>query len=98
MPERVKVAQKKEIPEGEGICVDVGNERVAVFNHKGEFYAMSDLCPHAGGPLSDGWVEEGKVTCPWHGWVFKLECAESDGVERFPCTVEGEDVYVEVPE
>ena len=35
--------------------------------------AISDVCGHAGGPLHEGELAEGCVTCPWHGSVFRLD-------------------------
>ena len=39
-------------------------------------HALDDACPHAGAPLSEGVLDEGAVTCTWHGWSFRL----TDGV------------------
>ena len=96
----VTVSQTTDIPEGEAIGVDVGRERIAVFNYKGRFFAVSDVCPHAGGPLSQGWAEDGKVTCPWHGWTFELEPTGStnDGLKRYRVVVDRDEVKVEVPD
>lgn len=44
--------------------------RVAVFRHDGGISAMSDVCAHQGGPLSEGKVIDGCVTCPWHGYQY----------------------------
>jgi nitrite reductase (NADH) small subunit len=100
MPQLIKVAEVKDIPPGDSKCVSCGNERIALFNVDGEFYAISDMCPHAGGPLSEGWVEDGEVTCPWHGWSFKLKSGGgmSDGVERYRVHVEGEVIKIELPD
>jgi len=99
MPELTKVAQISDIPAGESIAVQCGRERVAVFNIDGAYYAVSDMCPHAGGPLSQGYVKGTRVTCPWHGWQFDL-CpageAPNDGICRFPVHVQGDDIFIEV--
>ncbi|GMV93608.1 MAG: hypothetical protein AMXMBFR82_33860 [Candidatus Hydrogenedentota bacterium] len=101
MSEVVKVAETNEIPDGEGKAITHGKHRIAVFNVGGTFHAISDACPHAGGPLSDGWLEGTEVTCPWHGWSFDVQyCDEDpkDGVCRYKVVVEGNDVKVELPE
>lgn len=59
-----------------------------------EAYAVSDTCPHKGGPLSDGIVHDRKVTCPLHNWVFSLETGEAQGadegrIDTYPLRVEG---------
>lgn len=100
MAEWVTVAQKSEVPDGESLCIEAGGERIALFNIEGEFYALSDACPHAGGSLSDGWLDEKEVCCPWHGWTFDLTAPPgpgTDGVTRYRTAVEGEDVKIEIP-
>jgi nitrite reductase (NADH) small subunit len=73
--DRVRVAAEGEIPAGGNRVIDVRGTPVAVFFTDGQYYAIDDRCPHAGAPLSDGCVENGIVTCAWHGWRFRL----SDG-------------------
>jgi len=51
----VTVARTTDIPEGDAVGVEIRGERIAVFHYKGRFFAVSDVCPHAGGPLSQGW-------------------------------------------
>lgn len=100
MPELVKVANAKELAPGESKVVMCGGERVALFNVNGIYYAISDMCPHAGGPLSEGFVSGTSVMCPWHGWTFDLcggEQAHNDGVCRYKVVVDGDDIKVEVP-
>ncbi len=98
MAEIVKVAETKDIPPGEGIAVEVKDERIAIFNVEGKFYAITDTCPHMGGPLSEGFADEDSVTCPWHGWNFEFEDpGEDDGVTRYPVHVDGDDIKIELP-
>jgi nitrite reductase/ring-hydroxylating ferredoxin subunit len=101
MPELVKVGVKSDIPDGEGKAFTCGKHRVAVFNIEGNYFAISDSCPHAGGPLSDGWLEGTEVTCPWHGWTFDVKpCDEDpkDGLCRYKVHLDGDDIKVEVPD
>ena len=53
--------------------VIVGKRIVAIFRHKGRIYALDGMCSHQGGPLAQGKVEGGCVTCPWHGWQYELD-------------------------
>ncbi|WP_146588202.1 nitrite reductase small subunit NirD [Puniceibacterium confluentis] len=46
-----------------------------------QVFAVSDTCPHKGGPLSEGIVHGHKVTCPLHNWVFSLETGEAQGAD-----------------
>ena len=66
-----------------------------------EVVALSGRCPHSGGSLGHGWIEEGEVVCPLHRWHFKLSdgrCTtiRGEGVHRFRCEVRGDEVWVEV--
>ena len=72
----VKAAQTSDIPAGQGKCVEVEGKRIAIFNVDGTYYAIDDVCPHQGGPLSEGELSGTTVTCPWHGWRFRVR----DGV------------------
>ncbi len=102
MAEFVKVAKTSEIEDQSAKCVVVDGHAIAVFNVGGDFYAIDDLCPHAEGPLSEGYVEGLEVECPWHAVCFNLKTgahsgppAESD-VKTYPVRVSGDDVEVEV--
>lgn len=59
-----------------------GRERIAVFRHKDGFSAVTNVCAHQGGPLGEGKVIDGCITCPWHGWQYKA----SDGCSPPPFT------------
>lgn len=50
---------------------DVRPDRIAVFRHAGGFSAVTNVCAHQGGPLGEGRVIDGCITCPWHGWQYK---------------------------
>jgi nitrite reductase (NADH) small subunit/3-phenylpropionate/trans-cinnamate dioxygenase ferredoxin subunit len=62
-----------ELREGEGKYVEIGGFRLAVFLMGGNVYAIDNECPHAGGDLAGGFIEDGCVLCPWHHWAFRLE-------------------------
>lgn len=100
MGERIRLGRIQDIPPGTGRAFDAPPERIAVFNVDGAFFAISDACPHAGGELSQGWVEGGRVICPFHGWTFELATSvhpPDDGICRYPVIVEGDDLYIEAP-
>lgn len=71
-PNYVPVASIGEVPEGEGRAFEADGRMIAVFLQNGTYFAMDDCCPHQGAPLSDGEVQDGVVTCAWHGWRFGL--------------------------
>ncbi len=81
------------LPPGTQQRVTVAGRNVAIWNVGGRFYALRDICPHYGGPLSAGHVvgrisaprpgcyvyDGGKplVRCPWHGWEYDLATGQS---------------------
>lgn len=50
---------------------------VAVCNDEGTLYALDGVCPHQGGPLGKGQLENCVLTCPWHGWQFDVRDGQS---------------------
>ena len=72
MAEFRNVCRVDEVVEGEGKTVAVGNKLIALFRVNGDYYAIDDTCLHMGASLSDGHVEDGIVTCPWHAWRFRV--------------------------
>ena len=75
------VVAESELTEGEPRQVEVEGVPIMIVRDGGEIRALADRCSHRGGPLSNGEVSDGCVTCPWHGSMFRL----SDGsVERGP--------------
>jgi len=59
-----------EIEESRAKIVTVEKERVAIFKHKGKLSAIHNVCKHQGGPLGEGKIVDGCVTCPWHGYQY----------------------------
>jgi nitrite reductase/ring-hydroxylating ferredoxin subunit/DMSO/TMAO reductase YedYZ heme-binding membrane subunit len=67
-------ARVGDIAEGRAIVVHPpGGEAVAIFRHAGALSAISNLCAHQNGPLGEGCVVDGLITCPWHGFQYRLE-------------------------
>ncbi len=60
------------LAEGGVLGVDVGGTRVLVCNVAGEHYAVSNVCPHARVPLSEGSLDGSTITCPLHGARFDV--------------------------
>src|SRR4051794_17444011 len=101
MPEFQTVCRTQDVKEGEGKTVVVRGKMIALFRVHGAYFAIDDVCPHMGAPLSGGCVEDGIVTCPWHAWRFRL----ADGVwadnprikiGSYQVRVEGDEVQVAV--
>jgi nitrite reductase/ring-hydroxylating ferredoxin subunit/DMSO/TMAO reductase YedYZ heme-binding membrane subunit len=72
-----------DIPEGRAIVVHLdGAESVAIFRHAGKLSAVSNVCAHQNGPLGEGRIVDGCITCPWHGYQYRPE----DGCAPLPFT------------
>ena len=56
-----------------------GTDLAVYANHEGAVYAVTDACPHDGGPLSSGFVEDGKLVCARHGWEFDADTGACPG-------------------
>lgn len=72
MPSFRKVASVSEVPEGQGIAVEVGERRIALFNIDGQFLAVEATCVQHRAPLEKGVIVESRLHCPWHGVAFDL--------------------------
>ena len=66
------VLPASELPPGEARRVEIDGLEIALFNVGGTIHATENTCLHAGGPLHEGSLEDGVVTCPWHEWRFEL--------------------------
>jgi nitrite reductase/ring-hydroxylating ferredoxin subunit/DMSO/TMAO reductase YedYZ heme-binding membrane subunit len=73
----VEVCEIAQIPENRARVVTVHGERIAVFRHNGSVAAISNVCRHQNGPLGEGRIIDGCVTCPWHGYQYRLETGEA---------------------
>lgn len=62
-----------EIPEKRAKVICAGGERIAIFKHDGKVSALSNVCRHQNGPLGEGRIIDGCVTCPWHGYQYLPE-------------------------
>jgi nitrite reductase/ring-hydroxylating ferredoxin subunit len=101
MAQWMAVCRLEELADGHGRSLDAAGVRVAVFRQGGDLIALAGRCPHSGGSLGHGWIEEGEVVCPLHQWRFRLadgRCSTIRGewVHKFRCEARGDLVWVEV--
>jgi len=98
-----KAAETGELPEGRVKSVFLENNgtvtQVCLTHINGEYGALDNACPHQGGPLGEGSIENGCLRCPWHGWDFdpltgKPPGGYDDGVPTYPVEVRDDGVYV----
>jgi len=82
----VDVCGVDEIREGRARMAVVGGERIAVFRYDGKVSCVSSVCQHQNGPLAEGRIVDGCITCPWHGYQYRPENGTSPPpfTERIP--------------
>jgi len=66
------VATLSELPEGRPVAAQAGQLAVVLYRDGAQVHALADRCAHLAGPLHEGAVSDGAVTCPWHGSRFDL--------------------------
>ena len=87
---------RKMLPEGRVQTVTAGHQGICLTHYKGKFSALDNACPHQGGPLGEGSIENGMLRCPWHGWEFDIKMEQSwfdpsrVRVRPYPVSVEGD--------
>jgi nitrite reductase/ring-hydroxylating ferredoxin subunit len=95
----VYVCDVESIPEKRARIVSLSGERVAVFRYDGKVSAISNVCQHQNGPLGEGRIIDGCVTCPWHGYQYLPDSGASpppftEKVPTFRTRVAGGKVFV----
>jgi nitrite reductase/ring-hydroxylating ferredoxin subunit len=75
-----------DIPENRARIICLSGERVAIFKYDGKVSAVSNVCQHQNGPLGEGKILDGCITCPWHGYQYVPETGASPPpfVEKVP--------------
>jgi len=98
-----RVAGKDDLPEGRVKTVSVRQgdtvTQIALTRFDGKWGALDSACPHQGGPLGEGSIENGCLRCPWHGWDFdpitgKPPGGYDDGVRVYPVEERDDGVYI----
>jgi 3-phenylpropionate/trans-cinnamate dioxygenase ferredoxin component len=96
----VEIAPLSDLPDGRGVLVEVGEERIALFRIGESVHAIGDRCSHAEASLSEGDLFDGEVECPRHGSPFDLVTGEpgalpaTSPVPVFPTAVRDGVVYL----
>ncbi len=95
-----KVAELDELPEGRVKTATAGEQSIALSHFNGEYGALENRCPHQGGPLGEGSIENGSLRCPWHGWDFNPLTGSGKQADTvtFPVELRDDGVYVAVEE
>jgi 3-phenylpropionate/trans-cinnamate dioxygenase ferredoxin component len=103
MAEYITVAKVGDIFPGEALQVEVGDTLISIWNVKGTFYAIDDICTHEEAYLSEGeLIDDCCAMCPLHGSEFDLatgaaKCLPAtEPVRTYPVRVEGDEVQIAV--
>ena len=94
-----RVLAPDELPEGRVKPVTCDRATVCMTHNEGRYAALDNRCPHQGGPLGEGSIENGLLRCPWHGWDFdpvtgKPPGGYDDGVKTYPVEIREDGIYV----
>jgi len=96
-----KICAVGDVKENQGKKFIVGSQEIALFKVKGEFYALSNVCPHQHmSIIYDGLLDAGHVFCPAHGWRFNLETGKQsdgrNGLSTYEVKILDNEVWVKV--
>lgn len=97
------VGNKDLLEEDRLTTVQAGHKSVCLSRTKKGYGAINNRCPHQGGPLGDGMIENGYVVCPWHAWEYDPITGNppggyDDAVETYPVEEREDGIYVGVKE
>jgi len=98
----VKAGSVSGLAPGLVIEISLGEDRYAICNVEGRIHALAGTCPHSGGPLGQGVVNGGNLTCPWHAWEFDCRTGAHDynpdlRIATFPVRIVGDDIFIDIP-
>ncbi|MEO1653552.1 MAG: Rieske 2Fe-2S domain-containing protein, partial [Bacteroidota bacterium] len=96
------LANPDELPEGRVMSVTAGHTGICLTHFEGKFCALNNKCPHQGGPLGEGSIENGLLRCPWHGWDYDPCTGKApgfdDGVATYLVEEREDGIYVGLEE
>ena len=88
-----------DIEENKARPVVIDNIEMAIYRYKQQFFAVAGLCPHQNGPIAEGEIVNGCITCPWHGFQFDPNTGKSpppydDCIDTYPVKIVNDVVYI----
>ena len=93
-----QVAGPGEIPDDGVKMTAVAGRLIAITHCQGRYGALDNACPHMGGPLGQGHIEDGRLVCPWHGREYDPSSGACEGYEEavatYPVEAREDGVYV----
>ena len=103
---KFKIATQDQLQPSGQLCVEVEGQHVALFRVEGSLYAIENNCPHMGGKLAEGQLQDHIIICPLHSWEFDIRdgrCIapawhpKAKPLDHYAVTLEGEDIFVHRP-
>jgi len=96
----VYVCEAHEFEESRAKIFCIDKERIAVYRHENKLYAIHNVCKHQGGPLGEGRIIDGCITCPWHGYQYLPQNGQSpppfkEKVSTYNVRVIGSGVWID---
>jgi len=95
----VYVCELSDIEESRAKIFCIDRERIAIYKHDSKLYAIHNVCKHQGGPLGEGKILDGCITCPWHGYQYLPHNGQSpppfkEKVNTYDVRIEGSGVWL----
>ena len=79
MADFIHICAQSELPQPGNVREFTANGRaLCVANVEGAICVLDGTCPHEGGPLGEGTIENGRVVCPWHAYAFDVRTGEAE--------------------
>jgi nitrite reductase/ring-hydroxylating ferredoxin subunit len=101
LAEFVKVGMLQDLAPGSAKAVEIAGKAIALYNVDGALFATDNTCPHRGGPLGEGELDAGVITCPWHGFQYDVKSGKcltnpALGISCHAVRRDGDNILVEV--
>ena len=100
---KVVVGKTSEVQDGKLMHITAGGKEIVVTKLDGNYYAMDNVCAHAGADLHEGELNNNELTCPWHGarWDIKTGNLISfpqklKPLQSLEISIEKDTLYVEI--
>jgi nitrite reductase (NADH) small subunit len=96
-----EVATLDELRETKRKKIEVNGEHIVLFYLHGQVFAVNSVCPHSGGPLEQGQLDDEEIICPWHSYMFNIKtglCLNYPGcrIRKYEVKLDGEKVLLKV--
>lgn len=97
------VAKISDLPEGERLFLEIGDDLIVIMNVAGKIYAIGDVCSHDGGPVGEGELDGFAIICPRHGARFDIRTGAVlalpavQDIPAYPIRLIEDDIEIGVP-